>query len=88
MDAAQSTDLAATAAAAAAARSIQPTKLERHEWSGEEGERAEHLTNVTQRMELHARLFTLANIYIKGRMAQMGGDVLMKREREEEEVYG
>lgn len=32
-------------------------------------------------MELHARLFTLASIYIKGRMAQMGGDVLIKRER-------
>lgn len=43
-------------------------------------ERAAHLTTETQRMDLHDRLFTLANIY---RKRQMGGDVLIKREREE-----
>lgn len=40
MDAAQRTDLAATAAAAAAARSIQPTKPETREWGGGRESRA------------------------------------------------
>lgn len=51
-----------SAAAAAAAQSIQ----EQRETSGEEGERAGHATTETPRGDLHATLFTLADIYKRG----------------------
>lgn len=62
-DAAQRADSAASAAAvASAAQSIQ----EQRGASGEEGERAGHATTETQRRDLHATLFTLADIYKRG----------------------
>lgn len=81
MDAARRAGLDAPAAAAAAARSIQPTTPEREEWGGRRGGGgAGRLTADTQTTHLYATLFTLDDIYKKGRMAQMGGVVLMKRQ--------
>lgn len=64
-DAAQRADSAAPAAAAAAAQSIQPTGAERDRGVGRR-ERAGHVATETQRTHLHARLFTLADIYKRG----------------------
>lgn len=66
-DAALRADSAAPAAAAAAAQRLQPTGAERDRAVGRrERERAGHVTTETQGTQLHARLFTLADIYKRG----------------------